>query len=94
MARECIFCNVTRQLLQDRLDMVLAGETPIKIDMRHLFYEARNKFLHDNPQLMEPDNKASGVELYQNWGRIIRVWCEKHVHLKQVGPCYDFNQVD
>jgi len=68
--------------------MALAGETPIETDLRHLFYEARNKFLRENPQFIEPDSKASGLALYQNWQNIIKRWCEKHTHQLDIDPTY------
>jgi len=51
-----IFYDVTRRLLDDRATLVRQGQTPKFTDIRHFFYECRNAFLRENPQLTEIDS--------------------------------------
>ncbi|NVM56928.1 MAG: hypothetical protein HWN51_02245 [Desulfobacterales bacterium] len=76
MGKRVIFYDVTRRLLNLRLDLVEKGETPPFTDMRHLFYECRNLFLRENPQFNAPDSDSE--TLYNDWEKIVGGWCEKH----------------
>ena len=70
-----IFYDVTRRLLDERLEMVKRGETPPFTDIRHFFYECRNKFLRENPELTEIDSKSK--HQYEDWQNTITAWCMK-----------------
>jgi hypothetical protein len=77
-----IFYDVTRRLLDERLAIVRAGGTPSYTDLRHFFYECRNKFLRENKQFTKPDSTAKNV--YSDWESVIIAnWCKKH--------CAEFN---
>lgn len=75
------FYNVTRRLLEERLVMVQQGQTPPFTDVRHLFYEARNKFLRENPEFIEIDSKAKRP--YVDFGKVIKRWCKQQA--RQLG---------
>lgn len=68
-----IFYDVTRRLLQQRLNTVQTGGVPTWTDLRHFFYECRLVFLRENPTLSEPDSKAQN--LYADWEKVIKNWC-------------------
>lgn len=81
----CKFFDLTRRLLQERLDLRLSDPTPRKVDryghfvsppftdMRHLLYECRIKFLMENPDLSEPDSESKN--LYVDWEKAVNNWC-------------------
>lgn len=75
MGKRVIFYDVTRRLLNLRLDLVEKGETPPFTDMRHFFYECRNLFLRENPQFNAPDSDSE--TLYNDWEKVVGEWCEK-----------------
>jgi len=56
-----LFYDLTRRLLEERLSLVRQGTTPNFTDIRHFFYECRNKFLRDNPHLKEIDSKSKSL---------------------------------
>jgi hypothetical protein len=60
-----IFYDVTRRLLNQRLELARQGQLPPFTDIRHFFYECRNVFLRENPQLTEIDSKSK--MLYVDW---------------------------
>ncbi|MGA3110879.1 MAG: hypothetical protein ABSE15_02460 [Candidatus Bathyarchaeia archaeon] len=73
------FNTLTKQLLDERLQLAQSGTTPQWTDVRHFFYQCRNKFLRDNPTLTEIDTKADLKSFYASWstGGCISSWCEK-----------------
>jgi 5S rRNA maturation endonuclease (ribonuclease M5) len=74
-----IFCDVTRRLLNERLELIHKGFTPKWTDIRHFFYECRNVFLRENPKFDAPDVKGTPREIYSNWsGNIIPKFCKDH----------------
>lgn len=75
MRATCGFYDVTRRLLKERLTAFKSGASPPFTDLRHFFYECRNKFLRENPSLSEVDSKAKNV--YGDWEKIIKKWCKK-----------------
>lgn len=75
MPRKVVFYDVTRRLLEERLKTLKQGEKPSWTDMRHLFYECRNKYLRENPDRLEIDSKSK--DPYADWETIIKVWCKK-----------------
>lgn len=72
-----IFYDVTRRLLNQRLELVRQRQTPPFTDIRHLFYECRNLFLRENPQLTKIDSKSKMP--YVDWQiGALNHWCLKH----------------
>jgi len=76
MPRTCVFNQVTRRLLEDRLNLRRQGTTPTWTDMRHLFYECRNRYLRENPERLEIDSTSKNP--YVDWEKLIKRWCQSH----------------
>ena len=68
-----VFYNITRRLLDEKLAIVRGGAVPKFTDLRHFFYECRNKFLRENPQFTEIDGKNKNK--YAGYLKIITKWC-------------------
>lgn len=51
------------------------GNTPPFTDIRHFFYECRNKFLRQNPQFDEIDSTSKFP--YIDWQKTVNSWCAK-----------------
>lgn len=73
MGRKVPFFDFTRRLLRERLQLMEMGQTPTWTDIRHFFYECRNRFLRENPQLN--DIEYQGKDPYGDFQRIMRIWC-------------------
>jgi hypothetical protein len=72
-----LFYDVTRRLLNQRWDLVKQGQTPTFTDIRHFFYECRNVFLRENPQLNEIDSTSKTP--YVDWQNgALNHWSIKH----------------
>jgi hypothetical protein len=70
------FYDVTRRLLNERVESVKQGRTFPFTDLRHFYYECRNKFLRENPQLNEPDVESKSP--YSDWENAVGAFCRKH----------------
>jgi hypothetical protein len=75
MPKVCHFYNLTRRLLEERIAILRQGETPTWTDIRHFFYECRNKYLKENPERLEVDTTSK--DPYSDWQGIIKLWCMK-----------------
>ena len=82
--RPSIFYNTLRKLLDERLDQLRSGETPRFTDVRHLFYETRNRFLRENPDFDEPDSRAK--QLYSDFGGQITNYLQDHCEEFGISP--------
>jgi len=72
-----IFYDVTRRLMDQRADIVRQGLLPKYTDIRHFFYECRNVFLRENPQLNEIDSTSKTP--YVDWQiGALNHWSIKH----------------
>lgn len=76
MPKRVLFYDTTRRLLNVRLDQLRQGTTPKWSDIRHFFYECRNKFLRENPSLLEPDTDSTNP--YSDWQGTMNNWCAEH----------------
>ncbi|TET28336.1 MAG: hypothetical protein E3J73_01075 [Candidatus Bathyarchaeum sp.] len=72
------FYNVTRRLLQERLTNFLSGKPNKETDIRHFFYECRNKYLRENPDRSEVDSNSKKDRVYGDWQKCMKEWCKKH----------------
>ena len=75
-AKMTVFYSVTRRLLDEKWAIVKSGAVPKFTDLRHFFYECRNKFLRENPQFTEIDGKDKNK--YAGYLKIITDWCVQH----------------
>jgi hypothetical protein len=72
IGKTSLFYEVTREELQNRWEMVQSGVKPSFTDLRHLFYEMRNKYLRRYLNMTKID--CSG---YGGWeGNVIKRFCE------------------
>ena len=78
------FYNLTRRLLEERIAILRQGETPTWTDIRHFFYECRNKYLKENPERLEVDTTAK--DPYSDWQNIIKAWCMKQSEEFDIPP--------
>lgn len=70
------FYQVMRRLLNQRWDRVKQGKAPKETDIRHFFYEIRNKTLRENPEMDEIDIEAENK--YASYQGNLKNWCEEH----------------
>jgi len=75
MGKPTKFNALLYQLLDERLRTVENGGTPTFTDMRHMFYECRNKFLKKYLELTEIDLEG---DQYSGFEHAITYWCQKY----------------
>lgn len=76
MPKVCEFFKLTRKLLEERLTLLRQEETPTWTDIRHFFYECRNKYLRENPERLEIDSTSKAP--YVDFEKTIKRYCQKH----------------
>ena len=74
MPKVCEIYQVTRRLLEGRLNLLRQGTTPTWTDMRHLFYECRTRYLRENPDRLEIDSESKAP--YVDWEKTVKYWCQ------------------
>jgi hypothetical protein len=81
MMKPVRFFEFTRLALSERLQSVKDGVIPPRSDLRHFFYEVRNRFLRKYPGIpnIEFDSKAKeSTKFYASWSRVVTDFCAEH----------------
>jgi hypothetical protein len=85
-ANKLKFYTFTRNILSERLQQIRDGLEPPRTDIRHFFYEVRNKFLRENPDYPTVEHGSKTKTFYQDWSTVIKVFCIQHCEEFEIKP--------